>query len=211
MKKCRIPKENADLRKYAFFTNFKRIVFFMGYCALWVLAYKFYLDYSYINKPLVWWALLIFGVLVGASGWFICSMTAFVRERSFSGKIEKMKVYREYSKGNPGVRAVPGSRSKMDIQLYRGLIIRDERGKKRKLRFKMRDSGFDGYYTEGGHIAYFRGTQYPLCFEGDEGGACMCVICGSRNYAEWRDGKQGNKPTHCSLCGYSIIDVKKLR
>ncbi len=205
MKKCRIPKENADLRKYAFMRDLKRILFFAAYCALWALAYKFYLDYSYINKPLIWWVLLIFAGCVLLSGWIICGMTAFVRERSFSGKIEAMKVYREFSK-----RSVAARTSALEIQMYRGLIIRDESGRRRKLRFKMRDSGFDGYYTEGGHIAYFRGTQYPLCFEGDEAGACMCVVCGSRNYAEWRDGVKGERPTHCSLCGHSIVDVKKL-
>ncbi len=204
MKKCRIPKENADLRKYAFMRNLKRLALYIAYCAMWVLAYKFYLDYSYINKPLVWWVLLIFAGAVLLSGWFLCSMTAFASERSFSGRIESMKIYREFSKKSAMLKTA-------EIQMYRGLIIRDEDGKRRKLKFKMRDAGFDGYYTEGGTVAYFRGTQYPLCFEGDEAGACMCVVCGSRNYAEWRDGVKGERPTHCSLCGHSIIDVKKLR
>ncbi len=206
MKKCRIPKENGDIKKFAFLTNFKRIVFFMGYCALWALAYRFYLDYSSVNKPLVWWALLIFAALVAVSGWFLCSMTAFVRERSLSGKIESMKVYREFSKKITGPKV-----SALDVQMYRGLIVRDKRGRKRKLRFKMNDSGFDCYYTEGGHVVYFRGTQYPLCIEGDEAGACMCVVCGTRNYAEWRDGKRGERPMQCTLCGHSIIDVEKLK
>ncbi len=206
MKKCRIPRENGDLRRFAFLTNLKRVVLFVAYCALWVVAYDFYLKYSYINKPLVWWALLIFAALVVISGCFLCSMPAFFRERSFSGRIEAMKVYREFTKRSIGHRAAVN-----DIQLYRGLIVRDEKGRRRQLRFKMRDSGFGGYYTEGAKMAYFRGTKYPICFEGDDAGACMCVVCGSRNYAEWRGGKQEDRPTRCSLCGHSLIDVRKLK
>ena len=127
MRKCSIPKENRDLRRYAFFTNLKRIALYILRGAMWVLAYRFYLEYP-INKPLVWWLLLIFagGVLVG--GWFLCSMTAFVRERSFFGKVEEMKLDREFQKGVVTARQA-------EEEMFRVLIVRDERGKRHKLRF----------------------------------------------------------------------------
>ena len=203
MRKCSIPQENRDLRRYAFFTNFKRIALFILWCAMWVLAYRFYLEYP-INKPLVWWLLLIFagGVLVG--GWFLCSMTAFVRERSFFGKVEEMKLDREFQKGVVTAR-------QSDEEMFRVLIVRDERGKRRRLRFKMKESGFGLYYRDGAEIAYFRGTKFPLCLDTKDKDACMCVACGTRNYPEWRDGEKGDRPTHCALCGRTLVDVEKLK
>ena len=203
MRKCRIPEENRDLRRYAFFVNLKRIVLFLLWCAMWVLAYRFYLEYP-INKPLVRWLLLIFagGVLVG--GWFLCSMTAFVRERSFFGKVEKMKLDREFQKGVVTARSA-------DEEMFRVLIVRDEKGKRRRLRFKMKDSGFGLYYRDGAEIAYFRGTKFPLCLDTKDKDACMCVACGTRNYPEWRDGEKGDKPTYCALCGHTLVDTEKLK
>ncbi len=203
MKKCKIPKENRDLRRYAFFRNLKRFILYIAWCAMWVIGYEFYLLYP-INKPFVWWLLLIFAALVLVSGWFVCSMNAFVKERNYFAKIESLAIYRTYPKGMFNVRS-------FKVDLYRVLISRDQKGKKRKLKCLMKESGFGTYYSEGSEIAYFRGTKYPICFEGDREGAHMCVVCGSRNYAEWRDGKRGGKPTHCSLCGYSLIDVEGLK
>lgn len=203
MRKCRIPEENRDLRRYAFFVNLKRIALFVLWCAMWVLAYRFYLEYP-INKPFVWWLLLIFagGVLVG--GWFLCSMTAFVREKSFFGKIEQMKIDREYQKGIVNARPT-------DEEMFRVLIVRDGKGKRHKLRFKMKESGFGLYYRDGAEIAYFRGTKFPICFDSKDKDACMCVVCGTRNYPEWRDGEKGDRPTHCALCGHTLVDTEKLK
>lgn len=203
MRKCRIPEENRDLRRYAFFVNFKRIALFVLWCAMWVLAYRFYLEYP-INKPLVRWLLLIFAGGVLVSGWFLCSMTAFVRERSFFGKVEKMKLDREFQKGVVTARSA-------DEEMFRVLIVRDEKGKRRRLRFKMKDSGFGLYYRDGAEIAYFRGTKFPLCLDTKDKDACMCVACGTRNYPEWRDGEKGDKPTYCALCGRTLIDVEFLK
>lgn len=203
MRKCSISQENRDLRRYAFFTNFKRIALYILWCAMWILAYRFYLEYP-INKPLVWWLLLIFagGVLVG--GWFLCSMTAFVRERSFFGKVEEMKLDREFQKGVVTAR-------QSDEEMFRVLIVRDERGKRRRLRFKMKESGFGLYYRDGAEIAYFRGTKFPLCLDSKDRDACMCVACGTRNYPEWRDGEKGDRPTHCALCGHTLVDTEKMK
>ncbi len=206
MKKCRIPQENGDIRRYAFWRNFKRIAAFLAYCGMWVLAYRYYLEYP-ISKPFVWWVLLIFASLVLISGWFLFSMTAFVKERNFFGKIESMKIHREFKKYTLGLDTADSA----DVELHRGLAVRDEKGKLRKLRFKMKDSGFGLYYREGGKIAYFRGTKFPISLEADEKGACMCVVCGTKSFPEWRDGVKGDKPTACSLCGRSLIDVEKLK
>ncbi len=202
MKKCKIPKENRDLRRYAFFRNFKRLLSYIGWCAMWVVGYEFYLMYP-INKPFVWWLLLIFAGLVAVSGWFACSMTACVRERNYFATVEEMTIYRTYPKGIFNVR-------NFKVELYRVLKSRDEKGRKRKVKCLMKESGFGTYYKEGARIAYFRGTKYPICFEGEQAGEHMCVVCGSRNYAEWRDGEWGDRPTNCSLCGHSLVDAEKL-
>ncbi len=205
MRKCKIPKSSRGLSLYAFMTNFKRIALYLLYIAVWAVGYRFYLLYP-INKPLVWWVLLIFALLVLGSGWFLFKMTDFVRERSFFGKIVSMSISRNYCRG----QTREGGK-RYDFYTFRVLHITDTKGKKRKLKFQLFDDGYDLYYREGAEIACFRGTKYPVSLDAEESSGRICVVCGVRNYAEIRDGRKGEMPTHCSSCTRALINVKALK
>ncbi len=204
MKYPQIPKECKSTRRYAFLTNFKRIFFYLLYIAMWVAGYEFYLLYP-INKPFVWWVLLIFAALVLVSGWIIFKMWAFITEKSFLGRIESMSVSRTYGRG-----VTREGRAKIDFHTYRVLTVRDDKGKKRKLKFQLFDDGYDLYYREGGRIAYFRGTTYPVSFDKDQKSGEICVVCGVRSYPEIRDGVRGGIPTRCASCGRSLVRTDKI-
>ncbi len=199
MQKPKIPKACRKTARYAALKNLKRISFYIVYILIWILGYAFYLQYP-INKPFVWWVELIFASLVLLSGWLIFKMTAFVCERSFLGRIELMKVSRNYGRG-----ITREGKFKVDFHTYRVLTVRDKKGRKRKLKFQLFDDGYDLYYREGGEIAYFRGTTYPLSLDSDDGSGDICVICGVRSYPELRDGKRGEKPEKCSVCGRELV------
>ncbi len=201
----KIQSRSRGLSRYAFMTNFKRIAFYILYIALWIAGYEFYLMYP-INKPFAWWLILIFAALVLISGWFIFKMTDFVRERSLTGRIKSMSISRTYGRG-----VTREGRFKIDFHTYRILNVTDEKGRLRKLKFQLFDDGYDLYYREGGEIAYFRGTKYPVCFDADEKSGDICVACGVRNYPEIRDGRRSERPTHCASCGKSLIIVAELK
>ncbi len=204
----KIPKTNRDVRSRAFFKNFKRIAFYIAYIALWALGYKFYLSYP-INKPFEWWVMLIFCVAVAVSGWLIFDMTKFIGERSFEGEIELMKVSRNYGRG-----VTRDGRFKIDYHTYRILVIRDGKGRKRQLRFQLFDDGYDLYYREGDRVAYFRGTMYPLCYQAEERGEHICVLCGVRVNEPRHHGEREANTDYCEACGCSLIkmdDIKAIR
>ncbi len=204
MNKCRIPKEDRLIKRYAFMTNFWRIFFYIAYIALWAIGYDFYLMYP-INKPFVWWVLLIFAVLVAVSGWFIFDMTAFAKEKNIYGVTESMKISRNYGRG-----VTREGRFRIDYHTYRILTVRDSRGKRHRIRFQLFDDGYDLYYREGGRTAYFRGTKYPICLEGEKEGEHICVFCGVRTHAEIRNGEYGERPCRCAACGKPLMHTELL-
>lgn len=204
MSRIRIPKSNRDVRARAFFKNFCRIAFFLGYIALWVIGYEFYLLYP-INKPFEWWVMLIFCVAVAVSGWLIFDMTKFIRERSFVGVIKEMKVTRNYGRG-----VTRAGKFKIDYHTYRVLILTDSKGRRRRVRFQLFDDGYDLYYREGDKVAYFRGTTYPLCYEAEERGEHICVLCGVRVIETHRHGERKVNTEYCEACGKSLVRIDGL-
>ncbi len=205
MKKYRMPEGNRDLKRFAFWTNFKRIFTFIIYIAVWVLAYRFYLMYP-INKPFVWWVMLIFVLLVLVSGWIISEMSRFVLEKSLVGKIESIKLSRTYGRG----MMRDGKRS-IDYHTFMILSISDESGKKRKVRFQLFDDGYNMYYKEGKTAVFFRGLNYPLCLEKSESDENICVVCGVRNCDIKRQDSVSEKRVCCASCGKSLINVEELK
>ena len=205
MSRISIPKSNRDLRASAFFKNLRRIAFFVAYIALWAIGYKFYLMYP-INKPFEWWIMLTFCAAVALSGWIIFDMTKFVRERSFVGVIKEMKITRSYGRG-----VTREGKFKMDYHTYRVLILVDSKGKKRRVRFQLFDDGYDLYYREGDKIAYFRGTTYPICFEAEERGEHICVLCGVRVNEPKHRGEREVNTDCCEACGRSLVSTEELK
>ena len=200
-----IPRESRDVKRAAFLKNFKRIALYLAYIAIWALGYKFYLSYP-INKPFVWWVMVIFCVAVALSGWIFFDVTKFVRERNLEGRIEAMKVTRSYGRG-----VTRQGRFRIDYHTYRVLIVRDQKGRKRKLRFQLFDDGYDLYYREGDRVAYFRGTTYPRCYEAEERGEHICVICGVRVNEPKHHGEREVNLDYCEACRKSLIKINEIR
>lgn len=205
MRRPRIPKSNRDVRARAFLRNFCRIALYCAYIALWAVGYEFYLLYP-INKPFVWWVMLIFCAAVAISGWIIFDMTKFLFERSFSGRIESMKVTRSYGRG-----VTRRGKLKIDYHTFRVLYVRNENGKRKKIRFQLFDDGYDLYYREGDRIVYFRGTRYPLCIEAEERGEHICVLCGVRVNEPKHHGEREVDTDRCEACRRSLIKVSELK
>ena len=204
MRRVRIPKSNRDIRACAFFTNFRRIALYVAYIAMWVLGYKFYLM-SPTNKPFVLWVMLIFCAVIAISGWILFDMTRFILEHSFTGKIESMRVSRTYGRG-----VTRQGRFKIDYHTYRVLVVKDAKGRRKKLRFQLFDDGYDLYYREGDRVTYFRGTRYPLCHEAEERGEHICVLCGVRVNEPKHHGERAVDTDYCSACGKTLIKIEDL-
>ena len=205
MRKPRIPKRNRDVRARAFLRNFSRIALYLCYLALWGLGYAFYLSYP-INKPFAWWVMILFCAAVAVSGWILFDMTKFIREHSFTGKIESMKVSRSYGRG-----VTRQGRFKIDYHTNRVLYARDSKGKRRKIRFQLFDDGYDLYYREGDRVIYFRGTRYPLSVEAEERGEHICVLCGVRVNEPKKHGEREVDTDRCESCRRSLIKVSDLK
>lgn len=202
--RAKIPKECRDVRCAAFMRNFKRIALFLLYVGIWALGYLFYLSNPY-NKPFSWWAMLIFCVIVAASGFFIFNIGKFLTEKSFVGIIKSMSVSRTYGRG-----VTRDGRFKIDYHTYRVLKITDSKGKKRKLRFQLFDDGYDLYYREGDTVTYFRGTTYPLSFEAEERGEHICVMCGVRAIETKKHGERPINTEYCEACGKRLVKISSL-
>ena len=201
MSRVKIPKKNSDVRVRAFFRNFKRLLFYIAYIVMWAVAYRFYLK-APLHRKFEWWLMLIFCAVVLISGWLIFNMTRFVFERSFSGRIESMKISRTYGRG-----VSRNGRFKVDYQTYRVFRIRDERGRRKKLRFQLFDDGYDLYYREGDSIAFFRGTRYPLCYEAEKRGEHICVLCGVRVNEPRQEGEREANLEYCEACRKTLINI----
>lgn len=203
--KPRIPRENGDVRRAAFMRNFNRVALFLFYAGLWAVGYLFYLSNPH-NKPFSWWVMLIFCVTILISGYFIFNVGKFLTEKNLVGIIKSMSVSRTYGRG-----VTREGRFKIDYHTYRVLKIVDSKGKKRKLKFQLFDDGYDLYYREGDRVAYFRGTKYPICFEAEERGEHICVMCGVRVKETRRHGDREANTDYCEACGYSLINTDEIK
>ena len=199
---ARIPRENRDVRRAAFMRNFKRIALFILYIAMWIAGYYFYLLYP-INKPFEWWVMLIFGLAILTSGFFIFNVGAFLSERSCVGVIKSMSISRNYGRG-----VTRDGRFKIDYHTYRILKIIDSKGKKRQLRFQLFDDGYDLYYREGDTVVTFRGMSYPLSLEAEARGEHICINCGVRVIETKKHGEREANTEYCEACGKSLVKFK---
>ena len=204
MRKIKIPKRNRDVRISAAIRNLKKLFFYIAYIVMWAVAYSFYLK-APIHRKFEWWLMAIFCAVVLVSGWLIFNMNKFILDRSFKGKIESMKVTRSYGRG-----VSRNGRFKIDYHTYRVLKIKDDKGKKRKLRFQLFDDGYDLYYREGDTVVYFRGTRYPICYEAEGRGEHICVVCGVRVNEPKHHGEREANLDYCEACRKTLIKIDEL-
>ncbi len=208
-----IPKRNVDLKKYAIWKNLKYLLGYIGYCALFFLAFAGFMSRRYKGaEPLEWWVYLLFAVVVLVSGWLVCCMYRFVGDRSFSGILKRSDLTRSYDRG---LSRKAGFH--LEDHTYVKMRLQNEEGKKRKIKVQLFDDGYDGYYKENEEIVKFRGLNYPICIESEREGNHICAVCGVRTYyvegkmpdgsllPEIRDGIM-----ICRSCGHTMINVDEL-
>ena len=207
MKKHKIPKENKDLRRYALLKQAKRAIGFFVYCAIFALAYLFYLKGD-LREPLPPVLLLIFVAAVLISGAFIFRLGSFLSERSVSGTVRSIKLTRNYGRG-----ITRSAGFSLDFHTFLKMTVVDDNGKKHRVKIQLFDDGFDGYYAEGETIAAFRGLNYPLAIDAEHRGEHICTVCGVRCYDKDRgDGSfvRHNKGDLCHSCNHTMIDVEEM-
>jgi hypothetical protein len=207
MKKHKIPKQNKDLKRYAFLKQAKRAIGFCVYCAIFALAYLFYLQ-GELREPLHPLLLAIFVAAVLISGAFIFRMGSFLSERSVSGSIHSIKLTRNYGRGM--TRSAGFS---LDFHTFFKITVVGGIGKKHRVKVQLFDDGFDGYYAEGEKIAAFRGLNYPLSIDAELRGEHICAVCGVRCYDKDRgDGSfvRRDKGDLCPSCNHTMIDVGEM-
>ena len=204
MSRIKIPQRNRDVRRSAFFRNFRKIALYIAYIIMWAFAYMFYLK-APLHRKFEWWLMLIFCAVVLGSGWLIFNVKKFVSDRSIKGRIETMKMSRTYGRG-----VSREGRIKVDYQTLRILKIREANGKCRKLRFQLFDDGYDLYYREGDEVIYFRGTRYPLCAEAEKRGEHICVLCGVRVNEPRHFGEREANLDYCEACKKTLVRIDEI-
>lgn len=207
MKKYRIPKVNSDLRRYAVLKQVKRAVGFAAYCAIFALAYIFYLQGA-LREPLTPLFLAIFIAAVVISGVAIFRFDRFFTDKSLSGKILSIKVTRSYGRG-----MTRSARISLDFHTYNRITVTDGEGRRCKVKVQLFDDGFDGYYREGETLVAFRGLNYPLSLDAESRGEHICTVCGVRCYDRDRAAegliKKGEDGL-CPSCRRTMIEVEEM-
>lgn len=208
MHKYKIPKANADLRRYALWKNLKYLLGYIAYIALMASAFLFFLNGRHENlgqlRP---WVYPVFCVAVLVSGWFIFCMNRFVGDRSFTGRIVAMTFKRDFGRGLNRQAGLS-----LDDHTYVKITVVDAKGHHHKTKVMLFDDGYDGYFREGRTLIKYRGLNYPLCPQAEEEGVHLCSVCGVRTY--YKEGKMihgeaqpkwdGDKLI-CRACGHTLI------
>ncbi len=201
----KIPRRNKDLKTYAFFANFKRIVLYLLYIAFWAVGYLVYLERP-LSKPFGLWPMLIFMTAVLVSGFVIFKVNKFLFDTSIRGRIDSFKITRNYDRGMNRQ-----GKTSLDQHTYINLYVSSGRVIKRKIKLQLFDDGYDLYYREGDSIIAFRGLNYPLCVEAEERGERICAVCGVRRYNRVQDGRLINPSDTCECCGHSFINIEDIK
>ena len=212
MQKYKIPDKNKDLRRYAVWRDLKYLLGFLTYVAVMAAAFIFFLARRNEDlKPLHWCVYIIYPAAVLGSGWFIFRMTRFFRDKSFSGEIASMSFSRDFGRG-----INREARFSIDYHTYRTIVVKDGRGKRRRVKVTLFDDGYDGYFEEGKTLLNYRGLNYPICPESEAEGAHICTVCGVRTYykeGKMKDGEPIPETARgvmiCRACGYTLINFKE--
>ena len=205
-----IPANNRDLRRYVARNLALKL---MGY-ALWVLAFwlgaRSYNQSHQTNPPerrIVGWRMAVWMLASVVIGFFLFRLWRFVTQRGMEGRIEEARLSRSYTTStDPGA----GNSINYDFRMHTYLVIRNRRGKRRRIRFEQKQ-GFYLYYYPGCYVRRFFGLPYPIrdprqipSAEGrgenhdDLSRGYLCAVCGNLNNHSLKEP--------CGRCGHSLID-----
>lgn len=209
-----IPSENTDLKKYAVMKHAWRMIGYAAYILVMFCAFVFFVTGRHEDaEPLKIWVYPVFTAAVFVSGWFIFNVTLFFSDRTVMGVITDMSFDRQYGRG---LNRSGGAT--VDDHTYIKITLRTPTGKRKRIKVKLFDDGYDRYYKEGATIVKLRGLNYPLCPESEREGVHLCPICGVRTY--YKEGKTVHGEAEpelfeglilCRSCRHTLIDTDSLK
>ena len=214
--KCKIPRGNRDLIRFVRWQRIRRIGGYLLWLAVFSLGAWFYNDAHQTYPPerrMVGLRLVILMLVAAISGFFIFQMWKFFSHRTVEGRIEQSALSHTYTTTED-----PGQMKTLnyDFREHTYLIVRTDKGKKRRIRFEQK-TGFYLYYYPGSYLCRFSELPYPVCdparrcrpdaedsyvarvsrrHHDDLSEGRMCVACGFLN--------RGDRV--CDRCGLSLID-----
>jgi hypothetical protein len=211
----RIPQVNRDLIRFVRWQRIRQIGGYLLWLAVFALSAWFYNDSHQTYPPerrMVGWRLALLMLVAALSGFFIFRMWKFFRCRTVEGRIERAALSHTYTTTED-----PGQMKSLnyDFREHTYLIVRTDRGKRRRIRFEQK-TGFYLYYYPGSYICRFSELPYPICdparrcrpdteesatretkrHHDDLSNGRICVACGFLN--------RGHEI--CDRCGFSLID-----
>ncbi len=216
--KHRIPRANRDLVRLVRWRRLRRIGGYALWLAMFLLSAWFYNDAHQTYPPekrMVGWRLALLMLVAAVTGFFIFQLWKFFSARGVEGRIVESALSHSYTTTED-----PGQMKALnyDFREHTYLIVRTDKGRKRRIRFEQK-TGFYLYYYPGSYICRFSELPYPICDparrcrpEGEETSVArvarrhhddlsdgrMCAACGFLN--------RGDRV--CDRCGLSLIDPK---
>lgn len=195
----RIPKRNADLRRYVL----RRVILRLTGFALWLVVFyagarsynQNHRTYSE-SRLIIGWKIWVWMLIGAVTGILLFRLWKFFTQRPARGRVERYATSRTYSTGGEAER----SGNDTDFHLNTVLRIRTPKGRVRRLRFEQKN-GFYVYYHEGNRIVKLGGLPYPINLEPSESGY-VCAVCGS--FAKSPEDR-------CPVCRRTIIDPEDLK
>ena len=213
--KRKLPVQNRDLKGYVLRRRLFQIVGYLLWIAAFAMGAWSYNDAHQTYPPhrrIIGWKLAIWLAVAAVAGFFLLRLWRFFTLRSVEGVVVENRLSHSYTHS-----ADPGAQNSVsyDFRLNTYLVIRDESGKRRRLRFEQKP-GFYLYYYPGTRVCRFAGLPYPVRDpnsvteaprrkrgEGshdDLSEGFLCVACGFLN--------NPSADTPCGCCGHSLVDPK---
>ena len=215
--KCRIPRANRDVIRLVRWRRFRRIAGYLLWLAAFAFGAWFYNDshQTYPPERRIVGLRLVLWMLVGAiTGFVVFQIWRFMFHRTVEGHILEAAISHSYTPS-----ADPGTVKSLnyDFRDNTYLVIRTDKGKKRRIRFEQKP-GFYLYYYPGSYLCRFAELPYPICDpnrqckpEGEEipsarkhhddlSNGRMCAVCGFLNRGQ----------ESCDCCGLSLIDPNEI-
>lgn len=213
--KRKLPPRNRDLKRYALRRKLLRV---LGY-TLWIAGFAFGAWYynsihqaSNAYRRIVGWKLALWMLAAVLLGFFIFRIQKLFTQRHLEGTVVESGLSHSYTpSADPGV----GNRLNYDFRVNTYLIVRTDRGKRRRIRFEQK-AGFYLYYYPKTRLCRFSGLPYPIAdpsssYNGaqhkkrhhdDLSDGYLCVACGFLN--------NHDLSLPCGACGHSLIDPSEV-
>ena len=195
----RIPRGNRDLLQYVIGRATLRIAGWAAWLvAFWMGAQSYnqnHLTYDE-SRLMLGWKLWLWMAIGAVSGFLLFRLWRFFTQRPVRGKVERYSTVH----GSGAGESQDGRESDSEFRINTVLLVRTEKGKRRRLVFEQKH-GFYLYYHEGNRIEKLGGLTYPVNLDPDAESGRVCAVCGAFSSKD---------TTVCAACRRSLIDPKDL-